>query len=239
MKIKHYNTVTSTFDVIKELAFAESINAWDSVQAYEQTEGKGQLRSKWVSLKGNLFVSWLLPSQSPFTGSASAIACGTLCIEALRKMGYNLFLKWPNDLVFIQGASIFKIGGLLIEEKLSHIFAGLGLNLFFAPADKDLDDSTALSPASLNDFYNEILEADNFWQKMLSIMIDIWKNSNFSKDWLQLANKILAFRNENIAIIDGKHRHYGILKGVLNSGACILIEDDQEKFFTHGTMRKI
>jgi biotin-[acetyl-CoA-carboxylase] ligase BirA-like protein len=52
----------------------------------------------------------------------------------------NLFLKWPNDLVWFENQKVEKLAGILCEaqvqsavDSMSHVFIGIGLNLFSAP----------------------------------------------------------------------------------------------------------
>ena len=56
LKLKHYNCVTSTNDeairLIKNRSFSPKL-----IQANLQTKGRGTMGKKWVSIKGNLFLS--------------------------------------------------------------------------------------------------------------------------------------------------------------------------------------
>lgn len=140
-KIYFYDSVTSTLDKIVELAKTENLNVWDSVLAKLQTRGRGQMRRKWNSQAGNIFGAINLPTGYVFATTAASVAAGAFFVLALNKMGFNVKLKWPNDLAYEiidNKINVFsgnlndplsfstkpmiikrwaKIGGILLEEK--------------------------------------------------------------------------------------------------------------------------
>lgn len=139
-KIYFYDSVTSTLDKIVELAKTENLNPWDSVLAKMQTKGRGQMRRKWKSLEGNIFGAVNLPLINSFATTAASVVTGAFFVLALNEMGFDVKLKWPNDLVYKVHESInyfsgnlndpssfscetrdikswVKVGGILLEEK--------------------------------------------------------------------------------------------------------------------------
>ena len=110
--------------------------------AVRQTGGRGRRGRAWLSpLAANLtfslsrqFAGGLgrLPGLSLVTGVATA--------EALQALGFpQVRLKWPNDLVVVDGMGLRKLGGLLVEgggenAGPARAVVGLGLNVRM-PAD--------------------------------------------------------------------------------------------------------
>lgn len=119
--------VPSTFDLAWQLTGQGLLPCWGFVLAARQTSGRGQLRRAWVSEPGNLYVSFRLPDD--LNTEAGALLTGYLLLRALRAMGINVSLKWPNDLIQDKR----KVGGILLEERGGALLAGVGLNLRQAP----------------------------------------------------------------------------------------------------------
>ena len=102
------------------------------VIAETQTGGKGRLGRKWISPKGNLYLSVILRPviatyQAPLITLTGAVAVAS----AIRKQcGLDARIKWPND-ILISGK---KACGLLTEmsaeqDRIRHIVLGIGIDV--------------------------------------------------------------------------------------------------------------
>ena len=114
-------SATSSMDVARALAAHGQLPVWGSVLALSQRSGRGQLGRNWVSPEGNVYAALRLPQSHPFTGTAAAPAVGGLIAEALTHMGFDVHMKWPNDLLRREeqeeGPGWCKVGGILLEER--------------------------------------------------------------------------------------------------------------------------
>lgn len=133
-----YDNVTSTQDIIKgmaEIGHPEGM----VVRADEQSAGMGRHGRKWVSDKGNLFMSVLLrPSCHASQIGLLSLAAGVATAKAIRtcldKPG-NMVLKWPNDVLLGED----KCAGILMETDLTqnqsvkYMALGIGVNIEAAP----------------------------------------------------------------------------------------------------------
>ncbi len=111
------------------------------VVAEEQTSGKGRGEKKWVSSKGNLFASLILPisfniKNLPILSCAVSLATFE-CIKYFNKDDRFLKIKWPNDILFKDS----KLSGILIENSLStdlnYSIIGIGINVNSSPSNLD------------------------------------------------------------------------------------------------------
>jgi len=105
--------------------------------AERQTAGRGRRGRTWASpLAAHLYLS--LARQ--FGGGlarlgGSSLVAGVAVVEALHALGHaGVRLKWPNDVVVDDGATLRKLGGLLVEGGGEHAgpvraVIGLGLNV--------------------------------------------------------------------------------------------------------------
>lgn len=109
--------------------------------ADRQTAGRGRLNREWVSPKGQgLYqsVAYTLATTRDDL-SALTLALGVGVIEALARCGFDgIQLKWPNDLVALDG----KLGGLLTEARMVNgmlaVTAGIGINVAMDAATREL-----------------------------------------------------------------------------------------------------
>jgi BirA family biotin operon repressor/biotin-[acetyl-CoA-carboxylase] ligase len=137
---------TSTFNLAWQLLADGLLPEWGAVLCSCQTEGRGQLRRRWHSPRGNLYVTFRLPQDANLRGDAASLVVGGLVARAFEKLGFFLFLKWPNDLLL---ATNGKVGGILLEEKHGTVLAGLGVNLTESPSAALLRADNATSGAVL------------------------------------------------------------------------------------------
>jgi len=135
--VLHYPTVTSTNLLAANLA------AWTAVRADVQTSGRGRFQRHWVSDKGGLWLSAVVPVGSDLaTARLLPFAVGLAVCDTLREIGVmHLRLRWPNDVL----ANSRKLAGLLLDQfKPQLAVAGIGINVFNNPevSDETLKDQT-------------------------------------------------------------------------------------------------
>jgi BirA family biotin operon repressor/biotin-[acetyl-CoA-carboxylase] ligase len=134
-----YDSIGSTNDEAKRLARDGAVER-TLIWAREQSAGRGRRGRRWVSPRGNLYVSLILrpdcaPNRAAQLGFVAALAVGGALNTLLPRVG-KLSYKWPND-VLINGR---KIAGILLEsemaslEKLSFLVVGVGVNLRASPS---------------------------------------------------------------------------------------------------------
>jgi BirA family biotin operon repressor/biotin-[acetyl-CoA-carboxylase] ligase len=156
--VHHYSVAGSTN------LQAANLPAWTAVVADVQTAGRGRFQRRWVSDKGGLWLSAVIPVDSdPTSSGALSLIVGLAVCDSLVESGVShLRLRWPND-VLVQDR---KLAGLLIDRfTASQAVAGIGVNVFNQPevGDNSLRNQTArladlVSPApALFDLATRIL----------------------------------------------------------------------------------
>jgi len=125
--------------------------------AERQTGGRGRRGRDWASpLAANLYLSLARQFDGGLArlGGLSLVA-GVAAAEALHALGFTAVrLKWPNDLVVVDGGALRKLGGLLVEgggEYAGPVRAvvGLGLNVRMPAAQGDAIDQPWTDLATL------------------------------------------------------------------------------------------
>ena len=136
MRIKnfYYKSVNSTNDIAINLIKQKKINA-GFVIAENQKKGKGQRGKKWISYKGNLFVSIFFSLEKiNLTLKQLTIANAKIVIKLLSYYyKRKIKIKLPNDILINKK----KICGILQEtiqmNNIKFLIVGIGLNLVKSP----------------------------------------------------------------------------------------------------------
>jgi BirA family biotin operon repressor/biotin-[acetyl-CoA-carboxylase] ligase len=123
--------LTSTNTLAMGLA-ADGVPEGTVVIAETQTSGKGRLGRKWISPKGNLYLSVVLRPNIPMHKAPLITLTGAVAVaSAIRTTsGLEAGIKWPND-ILISGK---KVCGLLTEmsaeqDRIRHIVLGIGVDV--------------------------------------------------------------------------------------------------------------
>ncbi len=138
--------VVSTNTLAMELA-SKGAPEGTVVVAETQTGGKGRLGRKWISPKGNLYLSVVLrPSIPTYKAPLLTLMGAVAAASAIRtQCAVRATIKWPND-ILISGK---KAGGLLTEmsaepDRIRHLVLGIGVDVNM-PLDELPPDVRALS----------------------------------------------------------------------------------------------
>jgi BirA family biotin operon repressor/biotin-[acetyl-CoA-carboxylase] ligase len=130
-KIEFLPEAVSTNTLAMEMA-AKGTPEGTVVIAETQSGGKGRLGRKWISPKGNLYLSVVLRPDIPIHKAPLITLTGAVAVaSAIRTMcGLEAGIKWPND-ILISGK---KVSGLLTEmsaeqDRIRHIVLGIGVDV--------------------------------------------------------------------------------------------------------------
>jgi BirA family transcriptional regulator, biotin operon repressor / biotin---[acetyl-CoA-carboxylase] ligase len=111
---------------------AATLPPWHAIRAAHQSAGRGRTGRTWVSDRGGLWLSAVLPCPAPRERWALLpLAVGWALLETLADLGArDLRLRWPNDLLCGER----KLAGLLVERhRPDTAVVGLGLNVLNRP----------------------------------------------------------------------------------------------------------
>lgn len=134
MKLIKLSAIDSTNDFLKELSKNDTLENFTTVVAEQQTKGKGQMGSSWVTEKGkNLIISTLIKDVVAKVDQVFHlnVAVSIAIIQVLETLTIpNLAIKWPNDIM----SDDKKIAGILIENRFKsdatiESVVGIGLNV--------------------------------------------------------------------------------------------------------------
>ena len=146
MKIKliKFKSVKSTNDIAIKLIRKEKVQP-TLIFSETQTKGRGTMGKKWISQKGNLFISIFFEiDQKRINFKQFAILNALLLRKLLSKfISKKIKIKWPNDLLYKKE----KISGILQEvityNQKNYLIVGIGVNTNIVPKNKSFS-STSL-----------------------------------------------------------------------------------------------
>ena len=144
-----------------------------------QTKGRGTMGKKWISKKGNLFLTiFFKMDQKKINFKHFAILNAFLLKRIISNFSNKIKIKWPNDLIFKKK----KICGILQETvKKGNFFfliVGIGINTNYDPKIK------GFSSISLKDITNKKIDNNkvlNMIKKKYEKFLTKAKISTYSK----------------------------------------------------------
>ena len=137
IKIKKYKKVKSTNDVAMKL-IKRNILEPTLITTEKQTNGRGRIGKKWISLKGNLFITLFFEfDQKKINFKQFAVLNAFLLKKVISNIiSKKIKIKWPNDLLFNK----LKFCGILQEvikfDNFDYLIVGIGLNTNTVPQNK-------------------------------------------------------------------------------------------------------
>ena len=137
IKIKNYKKVKSTNDVAMKL-IKRNILEPTLITTEKQTNGRGRIGKKWISLKGNLFITLFFKfDQKRINFKQFAVLNAFLLKKVISNIiSKKIKIKWPNDLLFNK----LKFCGILQEvikfDNFDYLIVGIGLNTNVVPQNK-------------------------------------------------------------------------------------------------------
>ena len=146
MKIKliKFKSVKSTNDIAIKLIKKNKTQP-TLISSEEQTKGRGTMGKKWISQKGNLFISIFFEiNQKRINFKQFAILNAFILRKLVSKFIFkNIKIKWPNDLLYNKEKICGILQEIIIYNQKNYLIVGIGLNTNVAPKNKSFP-STSL-----------------------------------------------------------------------------------------------
>lgn len=161
MRLVKLDAIDSTNSFLKELIRVETVENFTVILAEEQTNGRGQMGSSWISERGkNIIMSVLVKGflKDPLLVFDLNIAFSLAVLSVIKKYQIpDVTVKWPNDIM----SGNKKVGGILIENSFKsdgeiQSVVGLGLNVNQQNFE-GLPQASSLSVSSNRQFDKDVL----------------------------------------------------------------------------------
>ena len=171
MKLKKFNfkTVNSTNDLaIRTIKYTK--NQSGIIVAEKQKKGRGQYGKKWISYKGNLFVSifFLINETKLSTHKLTNVNC--LLVKKLISIFYKgkISIKNPNDLLINKKKISGILQEILSESGKKFIIIGIGVNLVKSPNIKNYKTTNLFDLTNVKiSTNNSVLKLKKIYEKFI------------------------------------------------------------------------
>ena len=241
---KSYQVISSTQTLARSYAVKLQnkpiqSDRWLRITAEGQTKGVGQYARTWISPVNfdNIYATYLIPvpKQKITTALLVPQTIALAIILALETYGFNLQVKWINDLLFEDK----KLGGILCEyqrcindTKYDLLILGIGLNV-------NLCQNSIYTNAAMTSLYmisgqkwdkHRIL---NQIQTYIFYQLKQLIKNEFCEFYMEL-NKRLYCKGQSIYFEHHSKIYQGILHGITQDGKISLQIDGSRKSFSSG-----
>lgn len=207
--IIHFDTIDSTNTYAKKIGSNEDDGT--VIISEEQVQGRGRLGRIWDSKAyDGIWMSIVLkPNILPYKAPFITIIAGSCIAKALKNLGVEVGIKWPNDII-LNGK---KLCGILTElsaeiERINYVILGIGMNVKNTNFPKEIEDiATSLYKEGYNisrvDIVREILsELEKYYIDYVingerENVIDLYK-----KHSVVLNKKIYIIKNDKKELVD-------------------------------------
>ena len=129
VEVHSFSTIDSTNEEAKR--HIDKLVDGAVLVAESQTGGKGRLDRSFYSPTGGIYFSLILkPDFLPQEASKCTLMAAVAVAKAMRTLGYEVGIKWPNDILSKRGK---KLAGILTEmsaelDRINYIVIGIGIN---------------------------------------------------------------------------------------------------------------
>ena len=185
-----------------------------------QKFGQGQFGRIWHSPKGGVWVSAAIKKEGCFENNSQlfGLAVALALVERFERIGVNVKIKWPNDLL-VDGK---KLAGILPRlffrgRKLRLLRVGVGLNVFNNVPKEGISLKQIIGYKKMN---------INFWSS--EVLLAIEKSLDFLENKNFLCNQVEK-RLWSKKYTDNETGYIWNIKGIDSSGNLILLKEEKEK----------
>ncbi len=208
--------------------------------ADSQTAGKGRRGRSWYSKEqGNLYFTLLLrPQLSPEKASMLTLVMAYAVAQAIRQMGLDALIKWPNDIV-VHGK---KVCGILSEMKLKGItvdycVVGVGVNVDQREFAEDIRDKATSLAVELEKRVGEAAESGRLasagvvpnskclLEQILYFFEQEYEHFAQAQNLAPMQeqyNALLINKDKQVRVLDPKGAYEGIARGITRTGELLV-----------------
>ena len=117
-----------------------------------QRKGRGQFGKKWISFKGNLFISIFFTIKKNITiKKMNIMNCEIIKKTLLKCFKKKITVKYPNDLLINKKKFCGILQEITFNKKLRFMVVGIGINLIKNPIIKNYPTTNILTETGVKD----------------------------------------------------------------------------------------
>jgi BirA family biotin operon repressor/biotin-[acetyl-CoA-carboxylase] ligase len=227
--IRYYAELESTNSTAREIASRASEGT--VIIAETQKKGRGRMGTEWQSMPGGIWLSLILKPSMPLEYiSKITLVAGIAVANALRTIGVDAHIKWPND-VLVRGK---KICGILTEvnaevEKVDYVILGIGINANVRLS--DLKEEIRKNSTSIANELGKVIDRTAFVAMFLYeleqqyIRFETRQFTDIVDEWINLSDTI----GKDVKVTTPSRIIEGKAVGVTEKGALVVLDRNGKK----------
>ncbi len=217
--VEYHETIDSTNRRARELAEEGATDA--VVVANAQTAGRGRLNRSWESPPGGVYVSIVCrPDRPPAEVPLYTLAGAVATTRAVRELGLDARIKWPNDVLLVGGGPERKLAGILTEmkgetDRIAWLVIGIGVNV---------DEPGVQGATGLRTELDDHVPVRTFVQRLLE-SFESFRRREFESvlsDWRDYAHTL----GQRVRVETAGSEVVGRAVGIESPGALVVETDD-------------
>lgn len=230
-----FSEVASTMDSARALFEGTTSRQPKFVVTKRQSNGRGRQGRKWTESQSGLYATFGFESPREIAFfSGFSLAVGAVVAPVLSKLGTDVKLKWPNDILAVDKK---KLGGILVEvigtankNNRTTLLVGIGINI------GGVSDELTSIATSLADLGADRPTVPTLAAQVLAGFIGLKQGFEaggfqaYRNDWLSLSLK----SGEPVSVDEGGEIVSGSYAGISDSGALLLNNDTGQRTITSG-----
>ena len=234
-RIHYYDELPSTTAILRNLA-TEGAPHGTVLIADHQQAGEGRLERSWFSpAKGGLWMSFLLrPPLSAQLAQTMTLLTACAITRVLDKLGFTCGIKWPNDVLALNGRKLCGIKSEMCADmdSVHWLVTGLGLNINIPCFPSPLDTTAT----SLNLLSGQTLPRAPIAAALLDEIYHLYQillEQGFApirELWLNYAVSL----GQMVRVSNIREEYYAIARGLDENGYLLAEHQGQLKTITGG-----
>ena len=157
IKLKKFKTVKSTNDIaIQKIKknFKKGIIVSDN-----QIKGRGQYGKKWISFKGNLFISIFFSiNKSISLKKINHFNCKIIKKALSKIINCKIAIKRPNDLLINKKKFAGVLQETIIQNDKKYLIIGIGINMIKSPSIRNYPSTNIFKETGLKIHKEELIQ---------------------------------------------------------------------------------
>ncbi len=180
LKLIKFNCVKSTNDEAIKIIRSKK-NSKGIVISNFQTKGRGTMGKKWISHKGNFFVSIFFELKKSMPDFKEFSLINPLIVKKTLKeySSQQVKIKWPNDLLIRNRKFCGILQELIQFEKKFFLIIGIGINTVSSPKTKSFRGTSILESS------NKLVDNSRILKSLKKNYETIFRNYKFNKKLLK------------------------------------------------------
>lgn len=154
-RVSVVDLTASTHDDLLKKITSGHVDSGEVICANFQSAGRGRLDRSFLAPESTalLFSLYLIPERDRQQWGFIPLLAGLSIAQTLRKIGAEISIKWPNDLLINNQ----KVGGIISTAAGDGVVVGIGINVSNTEAELPVENATSLALAGVTSLDRNLL----------------------------------------------------------------------------------